>query len=184
MPEVSVIIPVYNNEKFVEKCIRSVMEQSFQDLEILVVNDGSTDRSNEILKRLVAEDSRIIYFSQENRGVALARNRALDMASGKYLTFVDGETILVGFIPQPSRRTQKCLSVVLPVWMWKEMFSVVLYPVSTSVMKGKNGHFGYLRSGPTFTGAVYGKNIIPASAPRRGGKTCQFPCFLALYVIK
>ena len=91
MPEVSVIIPVYNNEKFVEKCIRSVMEQSFQDLEILVVNDGSTDRSNEILKRLVAEDSRIIYFSQENRGVALARNRALDMASGKYLTFVDGD---------------------------------------------------------------------------------------------
>ena len=91
MPEVSVIIPVYNNEKFVEKCIRSVMEQSFQDLEILVVNDGSTDRSGEILKRLAAGDSRIIYFSQENRGVALARNRALDMASGKYLTFVDGD---------------------------------------------------------------------------------------------
>ena len=182
MPEVSVIIPVYNNEKFVEKCIRSVMEQSFQDLEILVVNDGSTDRSNEILKRLVAEDSRIIYFSQENRGVALARNRALDMASGKYLTFVTEttilvETILVGFIPQPSRRTQKCLSVVLPVWMWKEMFSVVLYPVSTSVMKGKNGHFGYLRSGPTFTGAVYGKNIIPASAPRRGGRHANFLVF-------
>lgn len=88
MPEVSVIIPVYNIEKFVEKCIRSVTGQTFRDLEILVVNDGSTDRSGEILERLAAEDSRIVYISQENRGVAAARNRAVDMARGKYLTFV------------------------------------------------------------------------------------------------
>ena len=91
MPEVSVIIPVYNNERFVEKCIRSVMEQTFRNLEILVVNDGSTDRSGEILERLAAGDSRIVYISQENRGVAAARNRAFDIASGKYLTFVDGD---------------------------------------------------------------------------------------------
>ena len=91
MPEVSVIIPVYNIEKFVEKCIRSVMGQTFRDLEILAVNDGSTDRSGEILERLAAEDSRIVYISQENRGVAAARNRAVDMARGKYLTFVDGD---------------------------------------------------------------------------------------------
>ena len=91
MPEVSVIIPVYNSEKFVEKCICSVTGQTFRDLEILVVNDGSTDRSGEILERLAAGDSRIVYISQENRGVAAARNRALDMARGKYLTFVDGD---------------------------------------------------------------------------------------------
>ena len=91
MPEVSVIIPVYNNERFVETCIQSVMEQTFRDLEILVVNDGSTDRSGEILERLAAGDSRIVYISQENRGVAAARNRAFDIASGKYLTFVDGD---------------------------------------------------------------------------------------------
>ena len=59
MPEVSVIIPVYNNEKFIEKCIRSVMEQSFCDLEILVVNDGSTDGRAEILQKLAGEDGRI-----------------------------------------------------------------------------------------------------------------------------
>ena len=91
MPEVSVIIPVYNSEKFVEKCICSVTGQTFRDLEILVVNDGSTDRSGEILERLAAGDSRIVYISQENRGVAAARNRAFDMARGKYLTFVDGD---------------------------------------------------------------------------------------------
>ena len=91
MPEVSVIIPVYNNEKFIEKCIRSVMEQSFCDLEILVVNDGSTDGSAEILQKLAGEDGRIRLVSQSNQGVAAARNCGLDMASGKYLTFVDGD---------------------------------------------------------------------------------------------
>ena len=91
MPEVSVIIPVYNNEKFVEKCIRSVMEQSFRDLEILVVNDGSTDRSGLILMALASKDIRIHYMEQENYGVAAARNRGIDAATGTYLTFLDGD---------------------------------------------------------------------------------------------
>lgn len=91
MPEVSVIIPVYNNEKFVERCIRSVMEQSFEDLEILVINDGSTDGSGDILEELAAQDSRIRYMKQENKGVSEARNRGIDHARGVYLTFVDGD---------------------------------------------------------------------------------------------
>lgn len=91
MPEVSVIIPVYNNEKYVERCVRSVMEQSFEDLEILVINDGSTDRSGEILKSLAMQDRRIRYIKQRNYGVAIARNRGLDIATGTYLTFVDGD---------------------------------------------------------------------------------------------
>lgn len=91
MPEVSVIIPVYNNEKYVEKCIRSVMEQTFRDLEIIVINDGSTDGSGEILERLAAEDGRVRLISQENGGVAAARNSGIDDAEGKYLTFVDGD---------------------------------------------------------------------------------------------
>ena len=91
MPEVSIIIPVYNNEKFAEKCIRSVMEQSFRDLEIIVVNDGSTDGSGEILEKLAREDGRILLITQENAGVSAARNHGLDMASGTYLTFVDGD---------------------------------------------------------------------------------------------
>lgn len=91
MPEVSVIIPVYNNEKFVEKCVRSVMGQSFGDLEIIVVDDGSTDQSGSILKRLAKEDKRIRLITQENKGVSEARNLGLDAAMGRYLTFVDGD---------------------------------------------------------------------------------------------
>lgn len=87
----SVIIPVCNVEKYVEKCIRSVLEQSYPTLEIIVIDDGSTDRSGEILDRLAAEDDRILLVHQENRGVASARNRGVDMASGEYLTFVDGD---------------------------------------------------------------------------------------------
>lgn len=91
MPKVSIIIPVYNNEKYVEKCIRSVMNQTFRDLEILVIDDGSTDKSGEILDHLAAEDKRIRLFHQENSGVAAARNKGLDSATGEYLTFVDGD---------------------------------------------------------------------------------------------
>ena len=91
MPRVSVIIPVYNNEKYVEKCIRSVMNQTYRDLEIIVIDDGSDDKSPEILERLAKEDSRIQLTHQENQGVAAARNRGLELASGKYLTFIDGD---------------------------------------------------------------------------------------------
>lgn len=91
MAEVSVIIPVYNNERFVERCVRSVMGQTFQDLEIWVINDGSTDRSGQILENLAEEDSRIHLLTQKNRGTSAARNAGLDRASGTYLTFVDGD---------------------------------------------------------------------------------------------
>lgn len=91
MPEVSVIIPVYNNEKFLEKCVRSVMGQSFGDLEIIAVDDGSTDGSGRILRRLAREDSRIRLLTQENKGVSEARNLGLDAATGEFLTFVDGD---------------------------------------------------------------------------------------------
>lgn len=91
MSVVSVIIPVYNNEAFVERCIRSVMEQTYKELEIIVINDGSKDRSLDTLSRLAAEDSRIRLLNQENAGVAAARNRGLDTATGEYLTFVDGD---------------------------------------------------------------------------------------------
>lgn len=91
MPEVSVIIPVYNNEKYVEECVRSVQNQTFEDLEILVINDGSTDGSGEILERLLREDRRIRLFRQENKGAGAARNKGLDTASGRYLVFVDGD---------------------------------------------------------------------------------------------
>ncbi len=91
MALVSVIVPVYNNEKYVEKCVRSLMEQTHRELEIILINDGSKDHSGEILEQMAAADERIKYICQDNAGVAVARNRGLDAASGEYLTFVDGD---------------------------------------------------------------------------------------------
>ena len=94
MPEVSVIIPVYNSEKYVEKCICSVMAQTLPELEIIIINDGSIDESGKILRKLAQKDSRIILLEQENKGVAAARNLGVEKATGKYLTFVDGDDYL------------------------------------------------------------------------------------------
>lgn len=88
---VSVIIPVYNAEKYIRRCLLSVMRQSYRDLEILVIDDGSTDGTGPILERLTRNDPRVRLVHQDNRGVAAARNRGLAMASGRYVTFIDGD---------------------------------------------------------------------------------------------
>src|SRR5258705_4297239 len=92
-PLVSVIIPVYNAERYVEETIRSVFDQTLQDFEIIVLNDGSTDSSGEIIKRLQEEDNRIIYISKPNTGVSDTRNIGISKARGKYLAFLDADDV-------------------------------------------------------------------------------------------
>lgn len=89
--KVSVIIPVYNCRAWIERCLGSVLKQTYQNLEILVVDDGSDDGSAEIIESFVKKDSRIRYFSQTNQGVASARNKGLFKAAGSVITFVDGD---------------------------------------------------------------------------------------------
>ena len=91
MPEISVIVPVYNAEKYLADCLDSLVQQTFQDIEIICVNDGSTDSSLEILEQYAAQDTRIKVYTQENQGVAAARNLALECASGNWLAFCDGD---------------------------------------------------------------------------------------------
>lgn len=93
-PEVSVIIPVYNTEPYVEAAVRSIMEQTLRELEIIIVDDGSTDGSYRILEYLASEDSRITLLSQANAGQAAARNAALDRARGRYVYFMDSDDLL------------------------------------------------------------------------------------------
>lgn len=88
---VSVIVPVFNCEKYIKKCLESILNQSYCHIEVLVVNDGSTDGSQEIIDTLAKTDSRIQKFQQCNQGVAVARNRALSHATGDYYLFVDGD---------------------------------------------------------------------------------------------
>lgn len=88
---VSVIIPVYNVEKFILKTVESVMNQDYKDVEIILVNDGSPDNSAQIIDELAKRDSRIICIHKENGGVSSARNAGLKIATGEYVTFIDGD---------------------------------------------------------------------------------------------
>ncbi len=93
LPVVSVIIPVYNAERYIEQTIRSVLHQTWQDLEIIVLNDGSKDSSGEIILRLQKEDERIVYIPKENSGVSDTRNIGISKAGGKYLAFLDADDL-------------------------------------------------------------------------------------------
>ncbi len=91
---VSVIVPCYNAGEYLAPCLRSVLAQTMGDLELLVIDDGSTDGSLAVAQRIAGGDARVRVFHQENRGVCAARNRGLDAAQGEFVTFVDGDDLL------------------------------------------------------------------------------------------
>lgn len=91
MPEISVIIPVYNKERYIRVAIQSVLEQPFRDIEVVIVNDGSTDRSLEIVNRFAEKDGRIRIIDIPNGGVSNARNVGLSHAKGKWIQFLDAD---------------------------------------------------------------------------------------------
>lgn len=86
---VSIIVPVYNVELYIKKALDSLINQTFKDIEIICVNDGSTDNSYEIMKEYANKDSRIVCLNQENQGVSIARNSGLNVAKGTYIMFAD-----------------------------------------------------------------------------------------------
>ena len=91
-PKVSIILPTYNRAYIIEKAIQSVLNQTYQDFELIIVDDGSTDNTEEIIKKLQEKDKRIRYIKLEtNKGAAAARNEGIKIAHGKYITFQDSD---------------------------------------------------------------------------------------------
>lgn len=88
---VSVIVPVYNSEKYLKACIESILNQSYIDLQIIIINDGSKDNTTQIARELIKEDNRIIYIEQENKGVSYTRNLGIDLAKGEFIVFLDSD---------------------------------------------------------------------------------------------
>lgn len=91
MPELSVIVPVYNAETYLRKCVSSILQQTYRDLEVILVNDGSIDSSGRIAQEIADEDARVKVINQVNQGVSSARNAGLRIATGKYIGFVDAD---------------------------------------------------------------------------------------------
>lgn len=94
-PLVSIIVPVYNGERTIERCLRSIQNQSYRNTEIIVVNDGSTDHTERVILRYAAGDARFRYIKKENSGVSDSRNIGIKAAKGEYFQFVDGDDWLV-----------------------------------------------------------------------------------------
>lgn len=94
MNTISVVIPIYNSEKYLQQCIDSVLVQTYQNFELILVDDGSIDSSREICKKYELKDSRIRYIYKENEGVSSARNVGIRCAEGDYITFVDSDDII------------------------------------------------------------------------------------------
>ncbi|MBF0957453.1 MAG: glycosyltransferase family 2 protein [Alloprevotella tannerae] len=93
-PLVSIVIPVYNLEEYIQSCIESLRRQTYQNLEIIVVNDGSTDNTLSTIKKLARNDGRIKCIDQKNQGVSVARNRGIEESRGDYFMFVDGDDVM------------------------------------------------------------------------------------------
>ena len=91
MVAISIVIPVYNIEKYLKECLDSLVNQTFKDFEVICVNDGSKDKSLDILNEYAKKDSRFIVVTQENGGSGSARNNGLSRARGKYVQFLDGD---------------------------------------------------------------------------------------------
>ena len=94
MPAISIIVPVYNAEKYLRETMTYIVEQTMRDIEIICVNDASTDNSLHILEEFAGKDTRIrIITNSSNRGAAISRNRGMDMAQGTYVCFLDADDI-------------------------------------------------------------------------------------------
>lgn len=87
----SILIPAYNAEPFIDKCLKSISRQIFKDFEVIIIDDGSTDKTFEICRQFVKKDSRFSIYHQHNSGIAVTRNKLLDMAKGEWIAFIDAD---------------------------------------------------------------------------------------------
>ncbi len=94
MPKVSIIVPVYNNEAVIGRCIESILNQTFEDFELIIINDGSNDESENIIKQYVEKDNRIKFINNKNNGVSETRNIGIRNATGMYIQFIDGDDFI------------------------------------------------------------------------------------------
>lgn len=109
---ISVIVPVYNTEQYLEQCIDSILDSAFEDFELILIDDGSDDGSTEICRRYCEKDRRIKVIVQEHAGVSAARNRGIEKCSGEWVVFVDSDDSILNdfftWVSQENTNTVIC----------------------------------------------------------------------------
>ena len=105
----SIIIPAYNAEKYLENCLNSVVNQTFNDFEVIVINDGSKDNTQKIIDNYIKDNKYIKCINQKNSGLSASRNNGLDMASGEYIVYLDSDdSINLEFLENIYKKRYRC----------------------------------------------------------------------------
>ncbi len=151
-PLVSIIVPVYNGEKTIERCLRSIQNQSYSNIEIIVINDGSTDHTQKVIEKYAASDSRFHYIEKPNSGVSDSRNVGMKAAKGDYFQFVDGDDWLV------KQATEEFVKMALTFDC--DMVITDYYRVRGRRISAK----GHIESGPVITRMKYAEYMMEAPA--------------------
>ncbi|ETJ20217.1 Glycosyltransferase family 2 [human gut metagenome] len=149
-PFLSIIIPVYNAENYLNECIEALLNQKFKDCEFIFINDGSTDKSINIIKEYISRDSRIKLLNQKNKGVSEARNIGILNSSGRYITFVDADDCIDKYIYE---KVNQFLS--------KNNWDVLIYNIEEEIDGIKNIIKYDFPSEKTFEEEYIKENIIP-----------------------
>lgn len=162
-PKVSIIVPVYNLEGYLSTCLESIINQDFEDYELLLINDGSTDKSGEIIDNYALNDNRIKVYHQKNAGVSAARNLGIEKAKGEWICFVDGDDELYpNSLTKVLNKTDSCKS---------EMIIAQSFIYETGLIKNEEYKFDQSFLDRTFDGY---KLIIEKSYKRGSVWGCIF----------
>lgn len=141
-PMISIIVPVYNVDRYLTQCLDSLINQTYRDIEIICINDGSTDRSPVILRDYAKKDSRIILIDRENRGISKSRNEALSVATGEWVLFVDSDDWVDTDICRLSVETAERENAGVVLWSYIREFGTRSLPKyvssSNTVWEGKS----------------------------------------------
>lgn len=138
MEKVSVIIPIYNVEKYLSECLDSVVNQTYKNLEIILINDGSKDGSANICKEYAEKDSRIIFVDQENMGVSKTRNKGIDIATGKYVLFIDSDDYCEANMVETAVKNYD--NGKMFVWGYTEVYKDKIVPIKYDEITIENLH--------------------------------------------
>ena len=189
-PLVSVLIPLFNQERYFDSCLRSVCCQTYQNLEIIVVNDGSTDNSPDIVKLWAVDDNRIRYVSKDNEGLAIARMESYRLATGEFIAFVDSDDylpknaieVLVGHMVEKGvDLVQGSATRILGFLKQRRYFDTGSFPINRIVQQPELfdqyylNFFGKSFFPITLWGKLYRKSIIDLAMKKTKLFSIEFP---------
>lgn len=190
---ISIIIPVYNSESFLDECIESILCQTYQDFELIMVDDGSTDNSLEILQRWESKDNRIKLIVQNNAGASSARNRGMENAQGEWIVFVDSDDkVSSHYLQDLYDATQKGTNVDLcidgvSVYRGRKWSNDWRFPEIICSMSDANTLFGKIKLHKYgfSVGKLYRKRVIEKGNLRFDEKVCiaEDMMFMIKYII-